>query len=390
MKHYFTSLLLALIIIAPQYSCKKVDMVSNYKQEFPKPEVEKIKKWVEVQPSLSNSQRLRVDNKIIDIPNFINWDKAQFFVDSKTYIVPVSINNQNTPYNDYKYLVLELDENNNVKKANYYDILLDKGTVTSPENSFINPDLIKFKEIPSTFTGAIIQYDIAQNKILTKHFEQGILMTVKDDKVSVKKSKNSIIVGNTAPLDPGCSYVTIDWYWQTYVNGSLVSEVYLFSTNSIYCGGEGGNGGGGTPCGEQNEIFAAQGTATNGAITSVDVFVSETSWIKSYNWAIYTAGTWGLLSYEKGTMEKIHYSNNDRWEFQSFEHLHITEVGVVVGGTRTYTDMGATINISSTKMRVDEQIDFTGNSKVSCFTNPLTIPYNATKVFHAPNTVVYE
>ncbi|HRI25435.1 MAG TPA: hypothetical protein PLZ45_12225, partial [Ferruginibacter sp.] len=71
-------------------------------------------------------------------------------------------------------------------------------------------------------------------------------------------------------------------------------------------------------------------------------------------------------------------------------HIKIAESGIVFGGTRTFQDLGATINITPTKMSAWVRIDFSVSSKVICFANPVTIPYNANKTFYAPNSVVVE
>jgi hypothetical protein len=68
--------------------------------------------------------------------------------------------------------------------------------------------------------------------------------------------------GRDAPLDDGCEWVVIEWYWQTWVNGILISEVYLFSTSEALCEpGAGGNNSGDTiivpknnPCDSVNKI----------------------------------------------------------------------------------------------------------------------------------------
>jgi hypothetical protein len=78
-------------------------------------------------------------------------------------------------------------------------------------------------------------------------------------KLSVKKGKPQIDISSSAPVPSNCDVVVVDWYWQTWENGVLVSEEYLFSTNELSC--EGGAGGGGTstdstknPCDSVNKL----------------------------------------------------------------------------------------------------------------------------------------
>lgn len=243
--------------------------------------------------------------------------------------------------------------------------------------------------MPSDFDGAIIKYDKENNLVSSKHFEHGILSN-KTDKIQVKQSSAEGPVTSYAPLPSGCGYIIIDWYWQTYVNGVLVDEEYLYTTQVVLCGDGSGTGGGeGTVC-EQAQNFLNEGSVQSGAVSSIDVFNNGFTWKKSYNWMIFHSGTWGLLSYEQATFEKIHYQSNNtnRWEFIDFKHQKITPVGSNIGGTRTFEDLGATINTMPGRTGVWERIDFSVTSTpLNCFASE-TRAWNGEKLFIAPNTVV--
>ncbi len=267
-------------------------------------------------------------------------------------------------------------------------------------DAIITPETVSLKNIPKGFGGAIFKYDLKNNLIFNKHFVEGKVST-KTDIIKIKKNINFISVEpignepveNNAPLDKGCSYITIDWYWQTWENGILVNEEFLYSSNVPFCnGGTGGGGGGGSEsCAQINENFVNQGAATSGTITTRDDFNNGSIWRRSYNWPIFTAGTWGLLSYEKGTLEKVHYSSNntDRWEFTDFTHVRIAEAGTVLGGSRTFVDVDNTINISASRTSAWVRIDFSVTSKANCLPGtPLAIPYNSNKTFTAPNIII--
>ena len=377
----------ALALITLLFSCKKAD-INKESLQLPLTLNEKAKAWFETQQDALKYQQLQLENNVINIQERIDWEKSQYFAEAKALITPVSITSIDGNTSSFKYLMTNVDDEGNVSIGNYYIVLYNKKKLDLTETPIITPELIKLQNVPVFFTGAIIKYDLANKILSSKHYDLGILSD-KNDALIVRKSKTQITINNLAPLDEGCSYITINWYWQTWVNGVLVSEEYVFSTNEITCTPGGGGGGTGTlTCEQLNGNFVNQGDALSGPLTTTDEFNDGTNWIKNYNWKIFNASTWGLLSYEKGTLAKIHYSNGDRWEFQSFVHLQIAEAGIAIGGTRTFSDLGATINISSTGMSVWEQIDFSVSSKVTCFTNPVTIPYNANKTFHAPNIII--
>lgn len=384
-------LLIILSLIILNAGCKKQDLQDqNTAQQ--NSVLQTIKTWLETQAVVSGSQKFLLDGKLIDIPQKILWSKTIAYSQEKINITPVSFGSVTGDLPVNKYLVTEIDAKGSVRSGSYYVLLTNKKETSGMED-IPAPDLLNAKSVPEDFNGAIIKYDLNNNILSAKHYSSGILSD-KTDKIEIRKSKNQVPVENTAPLPEGCSYVTIDWYWQVWVNGILVYEQYLYSSSVVYCeggGGGGGGGGNGPTCEELNTTFVNQGNSLSGPLHSVTEFYDGTIWVKAYNWSIYQAGTWGLLSYEKGTLELKHYPNNlDRWEFQSFEHIRIAEAGMVIGGTRTFTDLSATINITPTRMSVWEQINYTVSSKITCFTNPMTIPYNANKTFYAPNTVVYE
>ncbi len=72
--------------------------------------------------------------------------------------------------------------------------------------------------------------------------------------LAFKKTINSTL-SRDHPLEEGCIIEQIDWYWQTFINGVLVSEEYLFTTNEIICEGGGGGGGGGSLPPNQQPLY---------------------------------------------------------------------------------------------------------------------------------------
>jgi hypothetical protein len=347
--------------------------------------VQKAKDWF-----IKESNRVAQDKPATGNLVFRNvqpqWNHAIYFAADKQLIIPADINSngESQVANATRYLVLDENSAGNARSGHYLYIL-GNGSQNVPAD----PGLVSGKKLPEHFTGTLVRYSMDGRFISSRHYENGVL-AAQQDKLTQRTGFADPGSQSIVPVDETCHTETIDWYWQTYVNGVLVYEEYLYSTTTIVCdpSGGGGSGGGGISCEQQLQNMIEQGVAISGPAYSVGEVVNGDNWVKPYNWAIFRAGTWGLLSYEQATLQKKHYPNNlDRWEYTSFNHIKIAAAGASVGGTRTFEDNGATINISPIGTRVDVRIDFSVTLKV-CNIPAVTNPYNANKVFFAPNTVV--
>ena len=280
----------------------------------------------------------------------------------------------------------EINKEGTIINCKYVFIVMDKDHLKMISKLSYTPDELNGKIIPSGANGAIIVSDLKNNNITSIHFENGKIDKNKSDKLIYKFSnsinRNSSGEINYSNLDP-YDIVCTQWYWNTYINGELVNSVYVGET----CTG-GGIGGGGGNVGENGNAqelfdFISMGVVESGEPNVTTTFNDGTEWNVTYDWIIYTAGTWGLLSYEDATLRKIHYPNYSRWEYQTFTHRLITDFGANVGGTRTFEDLGPTINNTPTHQTAWVRIDFKVIHSVTGFV-PLPIAYNANKTFFAP------
>jgi hypothetical protein len=336
------------------------------------------------------SQKILFEGKQIDVPVKLLWENTKYFAKEKINITPVSIATEKMILPGYKYWVTELDENGNVIKGNYYIVLTKKDNILKFEDAIMKPDVFSGAIMPKGFTGSIIKHNFKGEAIATRHYDNGVL-TDKKDQIVVKKSKNQpITVESKVTAEQGCSDIALDWYWLTWEDGVVVSADYMYTTHSFVCTNYGGNNGGvpTTPtCVQLAQNFLNLGAATSGFVTAVDTYYDPIRWEKTYNWIIYTAGTWGLISYEKAIFHRVTYPNMARWEFESMTHTRITHTGINVGGTRSYIDLGATTNFTSTRTSAWVRIDFSVTSTPGGCLVPITSTYNANNTFYAPNTV---
>jgi phage tail protein X len=252
------------------------------------------------------------------------------------------------------------------------------------------------------FTGVALYYNMAGALTASKVYKNGqllpnakALLTAKGQKARPKQlgaSKNT--ASNNRPPSPcGTELVCIEWFLQTFVDGVLVSEVYLYTTCECPGDGSGGGSSGDTDagCEAAAAAFAAAGSVTNIHMPESNGIQTATEWRKSYKWKIYDALTWRLYSFEDGVLEKKHYANNTiLWEFKSFTHNRIDEEGGNIGGIRTWTDNGATINMTPFSAWIT--LKFSVKHHIIC-QNPLFQPWTdqhaTSTVFRAPNTIAY-
>jgi len=293
--------------------------------------------------------------------------------------------------------VTNIDATGEITEGFYYFVLDRSKPGAASLSAIVTPDLLLLKQIPTGFNGAIIKYDLNNNVLASTHIENGKIEKNKQDIISKTKANKDTpgkqATPNIAPstsCDGGVQYC-IDWYWQTWIDGVLVYEEYLYTTCSCTLSTGGGGGGGEMSCEQKNVDFINMEHPEDGPVSESTISFRNRDWNKGYNWLIFSAGPWGLISYEQANLKKIHYSSNnlDIWEFQTFQHLSVLETGMNVGGSRTFTIVPPIINISPSKTSVNIHIDYTVSSKAECIPGvPLAHPFNSNKSFYAPNNIV--
>lgn len=316
------------------------------------------------------------------------------------YLIPITVNSHksNGKYNSSKYLLLT--DTDNHLKAQYIYWVNDKSTGVPPT------DLREvFQRLTGGYTGSLkaangIAIALADMKQPTSDFRKGNSMQYKIVESSAKGGDTTIIANNLPQAncqENGGTLVEIEWWYQEYDNyGNLIYEEYVYSTYECWGIGNGGGGGGGgstpTPeqiCAMKMDNFVAQGTPVSQLISTVTTYEDAAGLNVTYNWKIYSALTWGLLSYEDAVISKIPLPRGGYIkEYSSFTHRLITNVGASIGGTRTFQDLGATINKTQTRAQV--RIDFTVTHTIAGCASGLAIPYNANKEFSIVNNVAIE
>lgn len=218
--------------------------------------------------------------------------------------------------------------------------------------------------------------------------------------LQAKGTSDTVVPANSVPVqsceEQGGIVIEIQWWYQTYVDGVLVYEEYLYSTYECWGGGGGGGGGGGTvpPTPEQlcqikSDMFVAAGNAVSEVVSSS---VTEGPLEKTiyHNWKFFNAVTWGIYSYEKVRFKRR--SIRLGWEFQEYTSLGDAAIGTSIGGTRQYHIISKEAENKVIAAKVSIQFTVTHNVLCEYFPlPPLTLHYTSNTLIGAgPLIVQYE
>ena len=235
-------LVTVIFLMVATLSCKKESLNSiNDVSNIPSiSKLDIIKNWYSTQQKKWPNTSSR---DITEIPyGEPDWGKTKVYsyTGKTSYIVPfVIISDSITSLNISQFVFFEIDNNKEITKSEYVYFLLDNvgGNNFSIEDlNALAPEAIDFTDIPSGLKAWVIKYDMIGKFIMSKYLVDG---TAED---SDNRFKSTVL--DRQPTEICENVVTIDWYWQTWINGELVYEEYLYSTTE--CGDEGGGGGGGS------------------------------------------------------------------------------------------------------------------------------------------------
>jgi hypothetical protein len=398
MKLKFQFIITACIVLAAFYGCKRENPVTGDDNAG----VQKLQAWYQSQPATA-IVNITSSRQLPSLPAAsMQWSSAAYNEADKAWIVPMRIKKNNTGNMVYLFFTAGQNAQGSISGGGYAVVIPDntKMSVADVQALGVMPSMLALANVPASFSGAIMQYGMDKAIIKTAYYQSGVLQAGKEVRLTAKAEGSSDGGGPKPTLadacqDPGSVMVCTDWYYQTWVNGILVSEVFLF-TSCACSGGEGGGGGALTCqqiCQALMNNFVAAGRTVNGPVTETTNSIDNTEWNKTYVWKIYDAVTWFLYSYEDAVWEKIYYpsSGQSLWQFKSITHRYIKESGVNVGGSRSFVDNGATIN--KTLFSAQVRIDFSVTHKVTCSSCASPIPpytelLNATNVFKIPGSVI--
>jgi hypothetical protein len=316
----------------------------------------------------------------------VDWDNVAYFPESNLYRVPLTEDAVNPRLG--QYLLLHEDINGHIISGEFAFILL-KDTISNLNKDqilLLFPRIESFQNMPEQLQASMIKYNLNGDRIYSSSVKNSI----------VNYSNEKIIFNQKSLSLPTCqNEVCIDWYWVVFdENGEVSTETFLYTIcmcNDISGGGAGGNGGSSTnACLNQTNTFMSQGHACFIPISNQVISSNSNEMTKRYSWKAFTAGSWGLISYETGKIKNVPLSSGGfirEYVDGSFAHTSLVPIGVNIGGTRTATDLGAIFNY--TPWWVNEVLDFSIVSTVAGCSS-VTQNWQSVADYRLSNNIVIE
>lgn len=300
---------------------------------------EKVKAWYEARPASQTPGKVKSISRSDRSFSEPDWNTTRYYPAGRLFISPVKFDPNKTAVNNNlkKFLVTTGNSDGNISSGKYIYLLTKKAE--SPSTAFVQnaePAFLMQQKIPESFTGALFEYDLDNKFISGKYYEQG----KPTDKITRLSYKSGSAGSGSNYADPNCEgeVICVEWYWQTWVNGVLVYEEYLYTT--CECMEQGGGGGGGqTPTPQQMlDQVLLNGHPVSIKLGSTLISESSTIRVRDYHWMYYVISfnsPWGIgscnfnyLSNERGTQ---YFGTDNRWHWQSLVHLSNSRQGYSLG-----------------------------------------------------------
>lgn len=379
-RNYFVGQLVLLVLIGMLAGCKKDSIAANEETLVSEKGIANLKSWYN---GKGNVDAMVTANQ--NTPNIgtLDWDATIYNRSSNAYITPIINLAQKK---GFTYLVAYADNDGSIQSGKHVFIFVNSAETKLLLSSKINAGFIEGSLVPNDFSGVIIDQDLQNKYISSKHFENGkVNATKKDDVVYKSKTKvyeqlkNNIEPDPNVAPDPSC----IDWYWQTWIDGVLVNEEYQFTT----CNAGGGGGGGGISngsVGSCNNLALSLNNITHSRLAITDYSIgtpitmangkirvpaSPIGTIEIYNFPFGYSPTFTSF------FSAVKYKNNASdplWKWESFTFNSFGKFGGVLPPNVASTPSGqASIVISTDKQTASS----TGNYSITFVLNcgPLNI-----------------
>ena len=143
----------------------------------------------------------------------IDWDNSISGTDGHTIFLPIATDNKQVA----KYLKVTTGSNGSIATGNYVYLY-------STMNKQADAYLLEGKKVPTEFSGTMLEYSLHNQLLASKVYENGHAAVSKTAKLALKPASDKL-GGNTAAARAECTA----YYLQTYMDGVLVSEVYLYT-----------------------------------------------------------------------------------------------------------------------------------------------------------------
>jgi hypothetical protein len=215
-------------------------------------ETNKLAQWVKNHPLSLSAQGRTAGNSLPG--HTLQWGQVKFAKATATHFVPAALA-QNGPANPYIRAGLVAIENaaGQITQGHYMLALPNKKTMGEAAAKHYNLARLQRPDegqAPTGYSGAVLYYNMAGQLTANRVYKDGKLLSNARATLAARQQTKAAARGETEDdpspntaimncenLDP---QTCIDWYWQTFVDGELVDEEYIFTTCCNTLGG--GNG----------------------------------------------------------------------------------------------------------------------------------------------------
>jgi hypothetical protein len=266
MKQNIMGLFFTLTIIAALCSCKK-ETALPAETPVTQSVKEKLQDWYTAQTAKGQPDGDKI--KFFLNAGTPDWENAKQ-VGTAT-ITPVTVSGNKSGV--HKFLVTNAALDGAFTSGKYVYVLKNKEAAAAAVPYSVLQEILETKKAPAGFSGSVLEYNLKHELITALTFVNGKFDEAKVEQVNSRPklnnaaaSKGQEIVSNNVDPCQGAEQYCIDWYWQTFIDGVLVYEDYLFTT--CHCGqGGGGSSGSGNTSVVLCNLTEAQAQAALNAIT---------------------------------------------------------------------------------------------------------------------------
>jgi hypothetical protein len=402
MHHKTTKIFTVLAMLALAMGCKRESLpVQVTAPATPGTHVaNKVQQWLKQQPLAPTDSKQGGNQRLPK--HTVQWGQTR--QQQGQYMVPLALEG-NTQAGLQVALVATEDAQGQISGGQYMAVVsADKASGQDWIGQLATPGAV-----PASFSGAVLYYNTAGEATGSKVYKNGQLRPNASARLIHKKQTATAnrpgakagSAGYRPPSPCNTALVCIDWYWQTFVDGVLVSEEYLYTTCECPVDGSGGGSGGGdqiSACQAAFDNFVAQSKSVSNSSPIVDESPqSLDEWHKVYRWKFFDAVTWVAYSIEDAVWKKVYYpsSGHTLWEFKDFKHRSIQTEGVNIGGQRELLLTGPpSINMQkySAHIRLDYTVKHTPTCNIpgiSYIVPGLELAYVSENTFRTPNTITF-
>ncbi len=352
MKKQFKPAALLLAAIISTFSiisgCKKNTLPAESDNTL-NAQIQNVKTWFEGLPTATaTGQRGSSVSRNNMPPVTLQWSSARYFAGERAYLVPATI--QPGSSQAAAYLVIAEDAQGNPEQASYTMVMPDKKKMSAAAINSINmvPGFLQGRQVPAVFEGALLQFSRGGAAYSGVNYANGQEKAGQASGLAAKRATENNATANRAPCTG--ERVCTDWYWQTWVDGNLVDEEYLFTT----CVCDGDVGGGGMGDDEVNPLLTqfnnyVQSTSSPATFNAPNTVVGPDPITFFFKWTVTEGAIAPWYIYANGQMDYYHKhmynlqlnATEHIYDIVGYQTLTTYYTGTNVGTTTTWTQLSA-------------------------------------------------